>query len=277
MTTTQLFMDQALARRLERVEGTANAATVTARARLNPALGAAWIDVDGTYAMFDGRGSPMTQSFGLGLFAEATDGAMEQLEAFFRERGADVHHETSPLAGAALFAKLADRGYRPIEVSTVLVQALGEMRGAGEARAAKPGPRVRVVEAEDRERWIETSVAGWAAHAEYIDFMRGIATLTFATPETMKFIAEDEHGEPMATGGLVLHEGVALLAGASTAPKYRSRGAQGALLAARLEHARRAGCDLAMMVTEPGSASQRNAERSAFRVAYSRTKWALST
>ncbi|WP_394840560.1 GNAT family N-acetyltransferase [Pendulispora brunnea] len=270
MMKTQLFMDRSLARRLERAEGAANAATVTTRARLNPAMGAAWIDVSGTYAMFDGPGSPMTQSFGLGIFAEATDATFEQLEAFFRMRGAETHHETSPLAGATLFGNLAARGYRPIEVSTVLVQPLTE------PREAKAGPRVRIAGEQDRERWIETAVAGWAEKPEYIDFIRDLTTLTFANPDTLKFIAEDDHGEPMGTGGLVLHEGVALLAGASTAPKHRSRGAQGALLAARLEHARAAGCDLAMMVTEPGSASQRNAERSDFRVAYSRTKWALS-
>ena len=35
------------------------------------------------------------------------------------------------------------------------------------------------------------------------------------------------------------------------------------------------GCDLATMGAEPGSASQRNAERSGFRIAYTRTKWSL--
>jgi hypothetical protein len=35
------------------------------------------------------------------------------------------------------------------------------------------------------------------------------------------------------------------------------------------------GCDLAMMVAQPGSASQRNAERKGFRIAYTRTKWRL--
>lgn len=36
-----------------------------------------------------------------------------------------------------------------------------------------------------------------------------------------------------------------------------------------------AGCDLSMMVAEPGSSSQRNAGRNGFRVAYTRTKWRL--
>ena len=37
-----------------------------------------------------------------------------------------------------------------------------------------------------------------------------------------------------------------------------------------------AGCDLAMMGAEPGSSSQRNAERQGFRIAYTRTKWILA-
>jgi len=36
------------------------------------------------------------------------------------------------------------------------------------------------------------------------------------------------------------------------------------------------GCDLAMMCAQPGSASQRNAERQGFRIAYTRIKWQLS-
>ena len=35
------------------------------------------------------------------------------------------------------------------------------------------------------------------------------------------------------------------------------------------------GCDLAMMCALPGSASQRNAERHGFRIAYTRIKWQL--
>ena len=72
-----------------------------------------------------------------------------------------------------------------------------------------------------------------------------------------------------------MHEGTALLAGASTIPGGRRQGAQNALLDARLQTAASNGCDLAMMVAAPGSASQRNAERQGFRIAYTRTKWML--
>jgi hypothetical protein len=75
------------------------------------------------------------------------------------------------------------------------------------------------------------------------------------------------------TGAVAIHDGVALLAGASTIPSARKRGVQAALLQARLAHAAAHGCDLAMMCAAPGGASQRNAERQGFRIAYTRVKW----
>jgi hypothetical protein len=43
----------------------------------------------------------------------------------------------------------------------------------------------------------------------------------------------------------------------------------------RLRFAADQGCDLALMGALPGSASQRNAERQGFRIAYTRLKWQL--
>jgi GNAT superfamily N-acetyltransferase len=76
---------------------------------------------------------------------------------------------------------------------------------------------------------------------------------------------------------LCLHEGVALFGGSATVPEFRRRGLQAALLEKRMEYALEQGCDLAMMVAEAGSNSQRNAERKGFRVAYTRLKWRLTT
>jgi GNAT superfamily N-acetyltransferase len=82
-------------------------------------------------------------------------------------------------------------------------------------------------------------------------------------------------GQPGAAGALFVHDGVALFAGATTAPEYRNRGLQSALLHARMQYAHEHDCDLAMMVAEVGSQSQRNAERAGFHIAYTRTKWEL--
>jgi hypothetical protein len=91
---------------------------------------------------------------------------------------------------------------------------------------------------------------------------------------TLSFLAELD-GQPIATGMLSLFEGVALLGGASTIPEGRKQGAPAALLESRLRYAAERGNDIAMMCAHPGSASQRNAERNGFRIAYTRTKWRL--
>ena len=91
---------------------------------------------------------------------------------------------------------------------------------------------------------------------------------------TVCFIARWE-GHPIAAAAIAMHDGVALLAGASTDPSFRGRGAQAALLDTRLAYATSMGCELAMMGALPGSASQRNGERQGFRIAYTRIKWQL--
>ena len=68
---------------------------------------------------------------------------------------------------------------------------------------------------------------------------------------------------------------IALFGGATTVPELRRRGLQAALLHERMRYAVERKCDIAMMVTLPGSDSQRNAERKGFRIAYTRTKWQL--
>lgn len=267
------FSDVALARRLERTEGKSNADFVDARARVEPASRACWIEVDGTLAMFDGVGSPLTQTFGLGIDAPVSGDTLQRIESFFHERGAEVFHEVSPLADVSALPLLTARGYRPIELSSVLVRpvALGvEPIPSGRSRVA-----TRVARPEEAELWAETAAAGWSESREAAAFVRQLGTVMMNSRCTTPFFAEID-GRQVATGGLNIHDGVALFAGASTVPEFRNRGAQNALLEARLRYAGERGCDLAMMVALPGSSSQKNAERSGFRIAYTRTKWRLA-
>ena len=118
------------------------------------------------------------------------------------------------------------------------------------------------------------SIAGWSGELPDSTPLRAIAELAVSNRVMTHFLVEQD-AAPIATASLGIHGGVALLAGASTVPAARGRGAQALLLAARLAEASRRGCELAMMVTAPGTASQRNAERRGFRVAYTRTKWRL--
>src|SRR5262252_5199965 len=124
MEPTFPFADLALARRLERAEGTANVRAVELRARVAPDVGATWVDVAGTLAMFDGPESPITQTFGLGMFQAPTADDFSALEVFFNERAAPAHHEVSPLAEAATFVLLNERKYQPFEFTSVMYMPL---------------------------------------------------------------------------------------------------------------------------------------------------------
>jgi hypothetical protein len=269
-----LFMDLELSRGLERTEAAVASSYARVKQRITPEVGATWQDFAGTYAIFDGADSPLTQSIGLGLFEPLSPERLSEIEAFFEDRGAAVMHEVSPLAGIAAFELLAERGYRPIELSTVLVQSIAEPPAAP---TAAPGLTVRRIDPgdpRDRAAWIETTIVGWSEDPMIATFIRATAESTCANDAMLNFMVECD-GAPIATGSLGLHARVALLAGASTIPAARGLGAQGLLLSARLAEGRRQGCELAMMVTTPGTTSQRNAERRGFRVAYTRTKWRL--
>jgi GNAT superfamily N-acetyltransferase len=67
-----------------------------------------------------------------------------------------------------------------------------------------------------------------------------------------------------------ISEGVAQLTGAATAPAHRRHGVQTALLSARLADAVRAGCEIAVVTTQPGSKSQQNVQRRGFHLLYTR-------
>ena len=263
------FADATLAKRLEGAERFANARFVEARARVDPGLGAAWIDVNGTYAMFDGASSPCTQTFGFGLFAPPSTADLRAIERFFDERQAPVFHEVSPLADSTHLELLGAAGYRPIELSSVLYRSLDS--GATAASTATC-ITVRMVSGTDGDLWARTLAAGWRDQPGVADAIAPLALVSAARTDACLFLAEHE-GRAIAAGSLSISQGVALLAGASTVPASRRLGAQSALLAARLAFAAERGCDIAMVVALPGSGSQRNAERNGFRVAYTRTKW----
>ena len=264
------FSDLALSRRLERAEGRACAQYADARRHLFPDSGAEWIECAGAYAVFDGIDSPVTQSFGLGLFENLSPVDLDSIERFFLDRGAPVLHEVSPFAGVAALDLLCARNYRPIELSNVLYRAVEPATGEHQR-----GIRVRVIGPEETQLWTDVSARGWAhEHPELLDFLLQLGAISAARSETLCFLAELDD-RPGAAGMLSLHQEVALFGGSATVPELRRRGLQTALLHARMRYAFDHGCDLAMMAAQPGSDSQRNAERKGFRIAYTRTKWRL--
>ena len=266
-----MFADLALSRRLERAEGRSCVQFAMARRRVSPDSGAEWIEHAGSYAIFDGIGSPITQTFGLGIFEELSAASLDVMERFFFDRGSPAIHEVSPLAGLAALDLLCARQYKPMEISNVMYRPVE--KPADEDRS---GIRVHLTTPDEAQLWADVSAKGWTyERPEFLDFFLQTAAVFAARENSPSFLAELD-GQIGAAGALCIEDGVALFAGAATIPEMRRRGLQAALLQERMRYAFDHGCDLAMMVAEAGSNSQRNAERQGFRIAYTRVKWRLS-
>ena len=96
-------------------------------------------------------------------------------------------------------------------------------------------------------------------------------TPLFQFEGALPFVAElDGKMVACAAGLLIPEHRIVALFGARTLPEFRRRGLQTALLRVRMVVAAEAGCEYAVIVTQGGTTSQRNAERLGFRVAYSK-------
>jgi hypothetical protein len=284
-----IYSDKTLSRKLELTEALANVNFIEARAKLEPSVGATWTEIAGAYAMFDGVESPCTQTFGLGLFDEITEERLDEIEDFFRSRDAPVLHEVSPMAHPSLLSVLNLRGYRPIEMSMVMYRELelgidlgmplSRDSAAWEGRLSaeiKTNIKTRISNDNETELWAKTSADGWSTEMEGLaDFMFSFGRVGAHSEHGFPFLAELDD-KPIAAGMLSINGDMCILAGASTIPEARNRGAQNALFVARLRFAIEHGCRLAMMCALPGSQSQMNAQKNGFAIAYTRTKWHLS-
>lgn len=269
-----IFVDKQLSQRFERTEARVNADFVETRARLSPEHGAAWIEVGGAYAMYDGADSPLTQTFGLGIFEDATVEHLDEIEAFFKAHDAPVFNEVSPMTDPSLMELLATRGYRPVELTNVMYRELTDNHSADtQSQNSNKGLTTRIIKPDEVELWAQTSADGWRAEYEELgDFMFNFGSTSAQCSGAFPYIAELEN-VAVATGMLFIQDDICMLAGASTIPAGRNKGAQTALLNDRLKFAAAHGCKLAIMGATPGSTSQKNAQKNRFNIAYTRTKW----
>lgn len=268
-----LLSDLNLARLLEGTESLAASRFVEARQKVNPLQNACWANIAGARVMFDGADSPLTQSFELGVHKIPTEKEWEQLEAFLTDRGAPVFHEVSPMVPMELATTLGNRGYRPIEWTSVMYRSLNTPLPARKAGTAEF--EIEVVSGDGFDSWVDLSARGWNADPQTDAFLRAFGEVA-ARAEGNYAMTAKLAGQPVATGSLFLDGQVCLLSGASTIPEARNRGAQSALFRARMQLAAEKGAVLAMMCAQPGTPSQRNAQRNGFHIAYTRTKWHLN-
>jgi len=269
---TPLFCDTALAERIER----ADVELVTAAARaahLRNGGSGFVIPLAGGVASFAEPDSPYNKVAGLG-FAGVPDAAeLDEVERAFAACEAPVQVELPHLADPEIGALLSDRGYRLESFENVLGRALGEEP----ERVTPPGVEIRPSGDDEFDAWLEVSADAVARpddqgvpwHEEFPRDVYVRALRDAAAAGVMRYAALRD-GVLAGGAELRLAGGIAQFAGAATAPAHRRHGIQAALLSARLVDATAAGCDVAVIVTQPGSKSQENAQRRGFDLLYTR-------
>ena len=265
-TLTTILADLELARRLEEAEAYAAEAYVRQCARRRPGADVVVEEVAGGRAIFAGAGSPLSESKAIGLHGPVTEADLDRMEAVFFARGEPSRVVVCPLADPSLIEGLGRRGYRLSRFENLLSVPLG--RDDPEPPPT-PGIEVRPAEAGEADLYARVVAPNFVGPGESIEDVLEMMAVTLEMENVSCLLALID-GEPVGGGAVLMHRGLALLAGAATLPPYRRRGVHAALHHARLALARRAGCDLAAQGALPGSTSQRNAERRGLRVAYTR-------
>lgn len=264
----QLFCGTTLARRIERAEAQLIvAATEAAKRRGAEGL---VLPVAGGFACFADAGSPMNKVVGLGFDGVPDEAVLGEIERALAGRGTATQVELSNLADPEVAGLLTGRGYRLVGFENVLGRPVG-----AQGLPAPAGVDVR--RADDVAAWVDVVVDGFAhpdtegvpSHEEFPRDVIERAELDMEKAGAAPYIALID-GAVAGGGAVRFADGIAQLCGAATAPAYRRRGVQTALLAARLADAAAEGCDIAVVTTAPGSKSQQNVQRRGFQLLYTR-------
>ena len=231
----------------------------------------------GGVATFAGPGSPFNKVAGLGFGGVPDESALDEVEAAYAAHGTAMQVELAHLADPAIGVLLTGRGYLLESFEDVLGLALD----GGHEPSTPPGIVVRPSgddEGDDEfDRWLavmadsvahpDTQGVPWHTEFPRDDYLRAERLLAGAG---VRRYAAWLDGVLAGGAGLRMADGIAQFAGAATTPRHRRRGIQSALLSARLADAGAAGCDVAVITTQPGSRSQQNAQRRGFQLLYTR-------
>ena len=261
------FVDKALARRLEAAEEMPQVHYARLYQKLRPEIGAEVEAICGGHMIFAGVDSPIGRTVGMGFDGSAAAEDLDRMEQFYRSHGAPSQIDVCPFTDPPLLELLKERGYTMAELNNVLFR-----RVEGSCDAPIPeDATIRPVRTGESKTMAEIIVRSFFPEGNAPENFAALISPMYEFEEALPFVAEINKQIAACACGLVIpeHKIVALF-GAATLPEYRGRGLHAALHCVRLQAAERAGCEFAVVVTQGGTVSQRNAERLGFPVAYSK-------
>lgn len=204
---------------------------------------------------------------GVGLETPADDRLLDAIAAHYRESREHSIHVAPFAQPADLGARLKARGYGHY------LSWIKWWRDASPAPPVSTTLRIARATSADADAVAELVTTVFAQPPS----SGRAAAQKIGAPEWRHFLAWDD-AVPVAIAATHIAGEGAWFGITGTLPTHRRRGAQLALLAARIAAAREAGCRLLVVETGPDSSerpnpSYHNVQRAGFRIAYERASW----
>jgi len=205
-----------------------------------PSLGATIFQISEGYATYHGN-SPMSFASGLGIGSRDHSFELDAVEKFYFSRDMPTTIWVNDYTDQEFVRLLECRGYtRMSEVQTLILP----MRTFVDLEV-NPKIRVTPVGAADADEWIRVVATGYGVSgASLAGVPQSVAdnfySFGFGRGTTAYLAYEGE--TPIAGAALTSGFGLAILRTASTLPEHRGKGAQTALISARLRRSRELGC-----------------------------------
>lgn len=240
----------------------------------------------GGWACRDEPGNWLNYAAGCGLAGPVSRDEVRALRRLYEEAGIEPRLEICPFIDPTLTRALADEGFVVRNFETVYYRGLDAERSGAAGDGANdpanggwralgpPGLEILVLDPSDEaalDDFARTALSGFLPE--------GVTEFPQAFMDSSKRVARQAatvciramlDGACVGAGAMEVRGPVACLFGVSVRPAFRKRGVQRAMLAWRLREAARRGAVVATIGSRPGVATERNAQRAGFRVAYTK-------
>lgn len=236
----------------------------------------------GGWACRDEPGNWLNYAAGCGLAGPVSRDEVRALRRLYEEAGIEPRIEICPFIDPTLTSALADEGFVVRNFETVYYRGLdAERPGAADDKAGQAwralgpaGLEILVLDPSDEaalDEFARTALSGFLPE--------GVTEFPQAFMDSSKRVARQRNtvciramldGQCVGAGAMGVHGPIACLFGVSVLPAFRKRGVQLAMLDWRLREAARRGSIVATIGSRPGVATERNAQRAGFRVAYTK-------
>jgi len=199
-------------------------------------------------------------------FAAKDAAHLDEVVRWLRDRADHFWFDVAPaLVDDEALGRLADAGLYPSFLLNVVYTVPQEMNDSAPA-----GVAIEEVRVEERAHDFAVAlIEGFGIPHEALPGTERQVRAEYTAPGWRIYLASVE-GRPAAMATLYVEGDIASIDGMATAPQYRNRGCQAALLRRCMADAARAQCWLLASQTQPSSTSERNMVRAGFRIAYTK-------